>query len=126
MDIKTAGVFVEDQSKAHAFYTEILGFRTVHDIDLGEFRWLTVTSDGSGGTQLSLEPNAHPAAKTYQAAIYADGIPATAFHSDDIQEEWKRLTEKGVTFKGPPTEYDGVWIASFDDTCGNWLQLIQE
>lgn len=126
MDIKIAGIFVADQARALAFYTEILGFRTVHDIDLGEFRWLTVTSNGSGETQLSLEPNAHPAAKAYQAAIYADGIPATAFHSDDIQKEWKQLTEKGVSFKGPPSKYDSVWIATFDDTCGNWIQLIQE
>lgn len=126
MDIKLVGISVDDQSRALAFYTEVLGFHKVHDIDLGEFRWLTVTSKGSGETQLSLEPNAHPAAKAFQAAIYTDGIPATAFHSDDIHQEWKRLTEKGVSFKGEPTQYDGVWIATFDDTCGNWIQLIQE
>ena len=124
MDIKTASIFVEDQSKALAFYTDILGFRKVKDIDLGEFRWLTVSTDGSGETELLLEPNAHPATKTYQEAIYADGIPTTLFHSEDIHEEYRRLTAKGVSFKGKPLENGGVWIAIFDDDCGNWIQLV--
>ncbi len=125
MDIKTASVFVEDQAEALAFYTEKLGFSKVNDIDLGEFRWLTVSSSGSGDTELLLEPNAHPAAKAFQAAIYADGIPATMFHSADIQEEYKRLSERGVRFKDQPIESGGVWIATFDDGCGNWIQLVQ-
>ena len=125
MDIKTASIFVEDQSKALTFYTDILGFRKVKDDDLGEFRWLTVSSDGSGETELLLEPNAHPAAKTYQQAIYAAGIPTTLFHSEDIHEEYRRLTAKGVSFKDKPLENGGAWIAIFDDDCGNWIQLIQ-
>lgn len=125
MDIKTSGVFVDDQAKALSFYTDKLGFTKVNDIDLGEHRWLTVTSPGSGETELLLEPNAHPAASTFQAALYADGIPATMFHSADIQEEYKQLVEKGVKFKDQPVESGGVWIAMFDDTCGNWIQLVQ-
>lgn len=126
MDIRTASIFVEDQAKALTFYTDILGFRKVNDIDLGEFRWLTVSTDGSAETELLLEPNVHPAAKAYQAAIYADGIPATLFHSDDIQEEYKQLTAKGVSFKDKPTQNGSVWLAIFDDGCGNWIQLVQE
>jgi catechol 2,3-dioxygenase-like lactoylglutathione lyase family enzyme len=104
MDIKIVSIFVEDQSKALAFYTKLLGFRRVNDIDLGEFRWLTVSSDGSGETELVLEPSAHPASRACQEAIYADGIPATLFHSEDIQEEYKRLTAKGVSLKDKPLE----------------------
>jgi len=64
-----------------------------------------------------LEPNAHPAARAYQEAIYADGIPATAFHSKDIQAEYRLLVEKGVSFKDKPLESGGVWVAVFDDNC---------
>ena len=42
MDIKTASIFVEDQSRALAFYTDILGFRKVNDIDLGELNNLFI------------------------------------------------------------------------------------
>ncbi len=125
MDIKTVGVFVEDQARALAFYTEKLGFSKVNDIDLGEFRWLTVTSPGSGETELLLEPNAHSAAREFQAAIYADGIPATMFHTANIQEEYEQLVEKGVVFKDKPVEAGGVLVAMFDDTCGNWIQMVQ-
>ena len=77
MDIKTASIFVEDQSKALAFYTDILGFRKVKDIDLGEFRWLTASTVGSVEMEFLLKSNVHPAAKTYQEAIYADGTSIT-------------------------------------------------
>ncbi len=125
MDIKTASIFVADQGEALAFYTDTLGFQKINDIDLGEFRWLTVSSAGSNETELLLEPNVHPAAKAYQTALYADGIPAALFHSTDIQEEYKRLLAKGVSFKDQPVENDGAWLAIFDDSCGNWIQLIQ-
>jgi predicted enzyme related to lactoylglutathione lyase len=125
MDIKTASTLVEDQSTALTFYTDILSFGKVSDIDLGEFRWLTVSSDGSDEMESLLEPNAHPAARAYQEAVYADGIPATLFHSDELQEETKRLTTKGVSFKDKPLEHAGTWIAIFDVGCGNWIQLVQ-
>ncbi|MDG1026544.1 MAG: VOC family protein [Gammaproteobacteria bacterium] len=126
MDIKTASIFVADQGKALTFYTDILGFRKINDIDLGEFRWLTVSSDGSGETELLLEPNVHPAAKAFQVAIYDDGIPATVFHCDDIHDEFRRLSAQGVSFRELPTENGGVWLATFDDGCGNWIQLVQQ
>lgn len=37
MNIKSGSVFVEDQSRALTFYTDILEFRKVNDSDLGEF-----------------------------------------------------------------------------------------
>ncbi len=125
MDVKTASIFVEDQAKALTFYTDILGFEKVSDIDLGEYRWLTVSSAGSGQTELLLEPNTHPAARAYQQAIYEDSIPATVFHSVDIQQECQELVAKGVVFKDLPAKIGDVSIAVFDDSCGNWIQLVQ-
>ncbi|MCK5453929.1 MAG: VOC family protein, partial [Calditrichia bacterium] len=62
----------------------------------GKFRWLTVISaEGPEDLELVLEPNANPAAKTYQDAIYEQGIPTTSFSVDDIQEEYQRLINLG-------------------------------
>ena len=125
--IKLAGIFVDDQAKAERFYTEVLGFVKKQDIPLGEFRWLTVASpDSPDGMELLLEPNAHEAAKAYQMAICEDGIPATMFFVDDIQQEFERLTALGVRFVTEPTEAGPVTIAVFDDTCGNLIQLVEE
>jgi catechol 2,3-dioxygenase-like lactoylglutathione lyase family enzyme len=75
MKIKLTSVFVDDQGKALRFYTEVLGFVKKSDISAGEYRWLTVVSpEEQDGTQLLLEPNANPAAKSYQeSAGYSRG-----------------------------------------------------
>ena len=39
--------------------------------------------------ELVLEPNANPAAKQYQEAIFKQGIPITAFEVDDIKAEYE-------------------------------------
>jgi catechol 2,3-dioxygenase-like lactoylglutathione lyase family enzyme len=44
MRIAVTSVLVDDQAKAHRFYTEVLGFQTKNDIDMGDARWLTVVS----------------------------------------------------------------------------------
>jgi len=52
------------------FYTETLGLVKKSDITAGEYSWLTVASpDGKNGTELILELNDNPAAKSYQKAF---------------------------------------------------------
>lgn len=125
MRIALTSVMVDDQAKALQFYTETLGFVKVLDIPLGgEHRWITVASpEGTPDVQLVLEPNAHPAARPFQQALYADGIPATSFESRDVQQEYERLVAKGVVFRKPPTDMGPVTVALFEDTCGNLIQL---
>lgn len=126
MKIKLNSIFVADQDKALKFYTEVLGFVKKNDIPIGEYKWLTVVSpDEPNGTELVLEPNANPAAKTFQEEIFKQGIPLTAFEVDDIHKEYERLKKLGVTFLMEPTEMGSVTIAKFDDTCGNLIQIYQ-
>ena len=126
MKIKLTSVMVDDQEKALKFYTEVLGFVKKTEIPVGNFKWLTVVSpDEPDGTELVLEPNQNPAAKTFQQAIYKQGIPLTAFQVEDIQKECERLKKLGVVFKTEPTKMGPVTIAVFDDTCGNLIQIYQ-
>ena len=127
MKIKLNSIFVDDQTKGLKFYTEILGFKPGKDIPMGEFRWLTVVSpDGPPEVELVLEPNANPAAKTFQEALMEQGIPITAFEVDDIQAEFPRLKAAGVTFTMEPTAMGPVTLAILADTCGNLIQLYQQ
>jgi catechol 2,3-dioxygenase-like lactoylglutathione lyase family enzyme len=123
--IKLCSIFVDDQTKALRFYTDVLGFVKSQDIPVGEFRWITVRSAAGGETDLALEPNANPAARTYQQALLAQGIPATAFEVDDIAAEYERLRNRGVEFKAPPSQMGPVTQAILLDTCGNLLMLYQ-
>ncbi len=126
MKIKLTGVFVDDQDKALKFYVEILGFVKKEDVPVGEFKWLTVVSpEAPDDIELLLEPNNNPAAKTYQQAIFDQGIPAAAFAVDDIRKEYERLKERGVVFTMEPTETGPAILAIFNDTCGNLIQLYQ-
>lgn len=127
MRITLTSVMVEDQARALAFYTDVLGFVTKTDIPVGEDRFLTVVSpEGSGDVELLLEPSSHPAARVFQKAIFDDGIPATSFGSADIQAEYEKLAGRGVVFRREPTRMGPVSIAVFEDTCGNLIQLAQK
>jgi catechol 2,3-dioxygenase-like lactoylglutathione lyase family enzyme len=127
MKIIYTSIFVDDQEKALKFYTEILGFVKKSDVTAETYRWLTVVSPHDpDGTELVLESNDNPAAKTYQGAIYQQGIPATSFGVSDVHAEHERLQARGVRFTTEPTEVmPHVMIAVFDDTCGNLIQIQQ-
>ncbi|MFJ9173589.1 VOC family protein [Streptomyces sp. NPDC102360] len=128
MKIHMTSVFVDDQAKAAHFYTEILGFKTKHDVDLGEgVRWLTVvSSEEPDAAELLLEPSGHPAVKPYRDALIADGIPLAQFAVDDVQAEYERLTALGVHFTQEPLDMGPVTTAVLDDTCGNLIQIATE
>ena len=126
MRIYLTSVLVDDQEKALGFYTDVLGFQKKNDIPLGAARWLTVVSpDDPQGTELLLEPDAHPAAGPFKAALVADGIPATSFAVDDVQAEFQRLRDLGVRFTQEPLQMGGITTAVLDDTCGNLIQFAQ-
>ena len=126
MQIKFTSVMVEDQQRALYFYTTVLGFRKMADIAMGEYRWLTVTSpDGAEGVELVLEPMGFEPARVFQKALFDAGIPATDFVTRDIQAEVQRLKALGVAFRGEPVDMGPMTAVTFEDTCGNLIQLVQ-
>jgi len=126
MRIKLTSIMVNDQEKALQFYTTKLGFVKKTDIPMGEHRWLTVVSkDEQDGPELLLEPIGFEPAKDYQKALYKSGIPLTAFHVTNIESEFERLQKVGVEFSTEPTQMGGSKQAVFNDTCGNYIQLIE-
>ena len=125
MKIKLNSIFVDDQQKALDFYTNVLGFKKSQDIPAGEYRWIQLASPEGGDAELSLEPNVNPAAKTYQEALFKQGIPTTAFEVDDLASEFRRLLDLGVAFTTEPMSAGDVAMAVFADTCGNLIQIYQ-
>ena len=124
MRIYITSVLVDDQEKALSFYTDVLGFEKKTEIPLGEHRWLTVVApEDPEGPQLSLEPDNHPAAGPFKAALVADGIPFTSFAVADVHAEFDRLKGLGVRFTQEPASMGPVTTAVLDDTCGNLIQI---
>jgi glyoxylase I family protein len=126
MRIKLTSIMVDEQDKAVRFYTDVLGFQKKMDFPvIGEFRWITVVAPGRDDLELTLEPSANPAARTFQQAMFEQGIPLAAFEVSDLDAEHARLKERGVVFTIEPTQSGQVRIAVFSDTCGNLIQLYQ-
>ena len=124
MRITLTSVLVDDQEKALRFYTDVLGFEKKTDVPLGEHRWLTVVPpEDPDGTELVLEPDAHPAVRPFKEALLGDGIPFTSFAVEDVSAEYERLRGLGVRFTQEPAEMGPVTTAVFDDTCGNLIQI---
>jgi glyoxylase I family protein len=93
---------------------------------MGPFRWLTVVSpEEPDGAELSLEPNANPAGREFQQAMFAQKIPVAAFQVNDLKAEANRLRNHGVVFVTEPSDAGAVLLAVVSDTCGNLIQLYQ-
>lgn len=126
MKIKLTSVMVDDQDKALRFYTDVLGFAKRRDFPVGEFRWISLISpEGYPDVELALEPNANPAGRAFQSAMFEQGIPIAAFEIADVREEFRRLKAHGVVFSIEPTQAGLITLAVFADTCGNLLQIYQ-
>ena len=127
MNIIVTSLFVDNQDKALKFYTDVLGFVKKHDVPAGNFRWITVVSkDDENGTELVLEPNDNIAAQDYQNSLMQQGIPATMFGVDNVDEEYKRLEALGVEFTMKPKAAGDMKLAVFKHTCGNLIQLMEQ
>ena len=126
MKIKLTSIYVDDQEKALAFYTGVLGLTKKADFSNGPFRWLTVASpDEPEGTELQLALNDKPAAKAYQHAMFEQGQPAVMFFPDDVKGDHERIKARGGNFAMAPTEVTGSTIAKLNDGCGNLIQITQ-
>ena len=126
MQIRHTSVMVDDQAKALQFYTSVLGFVPHTDIDMGAFRWLTVSSpEGAEGVELVLEPMGFEPARGFQKALFDAGIPATVFITGDMDAEVRRLKALGVIFRGEPANAGPIITAVFEDSCGNLINLVQ-
>lgn len=128
MKIIAMSIFVNNQDKAQQVYTEKLGFKLMHNVEIGSgFRWLTVTEESSNNpVEIVLEPNESPIAKNYQDGLYEAGIPATMFGVDNLEKEYEILLNKGIEFHTKPKKVEGVRYAIFDDTCGNLIQIVEQ
>jgi len=97
------------------------------DLPAGGARWLTVVSpEQPDGPELLLEPTGFEPSRVYQKALFDAGIPLTSFGVADIDAAYQRFKGLGVVFKMPPTRMGPVTVATFEDTCGNLIQIARQ
>lgn len=124
MKIAMTGIHVHNPVLAFEFYTKVLGFKE-HTFMPEHNLAIVVSPDDAKGTALLLEPSDNPIANAYREGLYKSGIPVIVFGVKDIQQEYLRLQEKGVSFKEAPVKNEWGTQVIFDDGCGNYIQLHQ-
>jgi len=124
-------VFVLDQDRAKAFYTEKLGFKVHTDATVGSFRWLTVTPPAQPDFEIALMPvGPSPMTDAATAAVLRELVAKGTFgggvlETDDVYKTVADLKAKGVTIKQEPAERPYGIEALFCDDTGNWFSLCQ-
>ena len=122
--IATITVFVEDQQRAKAFYTEQLGLELRQDVEMfpgAPMRWITVAPPGSA-TEISLFPMGEQW-EHYRAAM---GKPQCfTLHCDDLEATYRELSERGAQFLGEPQSQPWGSFAILVDSEGNQIVLGQ-
>jgi predicted enzyme related to lactoylglutathione lyase len=129
--VSHASVYVLDQDRAKAFYTEKLGFEVRADVTMGPFRWLTVAPKGQADFELILMPikptpmmdeaTCNTIRELVQKGVLGGGVFATA----DCRKTYTELKARGVEFMQPPTERPYGIEALVKDDSGNWFSMTQ-
>ena len=116
---------VDDYDRARTWYTTVLGFELVEDMDLGGGRrWLVVAPPGSTGAAILLARADTPE----QAGRIGDQTGGRVFlflRTDDFRRDHAALLARGVQFREPPRHEPYGTVAVFEDLYGNRWDLVQ-
>ena len=128
--ISHVNLFVLDQDRAKAFYTETLGFELRTDVTMDGFRWLTVGPKDQPDINVLLARPAPPMfseedAATLRELVAKGAMGGGVIETDDCRGTYEALKAKGVTFLQEPAERPYGIEAMFRDDSGNWFSLTQ-
>lgn len=124
-------IYVVDQERARAFYTEKLGFEVKADQKLGNFRWLTVSPRGQAEPDVVLmsidqAPSLDDESRAMLRKLVEGGkLGACVFQTKDCRKTYAELKARGVQFRAEPEERFYGIEAMFQDDSGNWFSLTQ-
>src|SRR5438128_2267962 len=90
-------LLVRDYDEAICFYTELLGFDLIEDMELEEGkRWVLVAPSGSRGTALLLA-RAATLEQVDRIGDQAGGRVFLFLHTDDFRRDYDAMRSRGVT-----------------------------
>lgn len=126
-----ATIYVNDQDRALAFYTQKLGLQVKTDVTLDGFRWLTVGTPSSDLEVVLMRPTPGPMFDEDTIAkldeLRAKGaLGAGVWRTDDCRKTYEELSARGVEFMAEPQERPYGIEAMFKDDSGNWFSLTQQ
>ena len=124
-------VYVLDQDRARAFYTEKLGFEVRDDVRMGDFRWLTVapkTQPDACIVLMALRPVGHmdqEACDLLRRLLEKGAIGGGVLGTDDCRRTYEELKARGVEFIQEPREMPYGIEALLRDDSGNFYSMTE-
>ncbi|WP_413989170.1 VOC family protein [Labrys okinawensis] len=116
---------VGDYDEAKAWYTDVLGFEAIEDVDMGGGkRWLMVAPPGARETRLLLA-RAVGAEQADAIGRQAGGRVFLFLHTDDFWRDYQLYRSRGVQFCEEPRREAYGTVAVFEDLYGNRWDLLQ-
>ncbi len=114
--IKFLGIPVQNQDRALAFYTQVLGFRVLTDQHFSDTqRWIELTIPGAEtGIVLFTPPG-----QENRIGSFVN----TSWEVDNVEQAYVDLQSKGVEFTGPPNKQQWGTSVILKDSEGNQIVL---
>jgi catechol 2,3-dioxygenase-like lactoylglutathione lyase family enzyme len=117
---------VAEYDEAIAWYTQVLGFTLLQDIDMGDGkRWVRVAPPGSNGGTALLLAQANTEAQRTRIGDQVGGRVGFFLHTDDFARDHAAMSERGVRFAEEPRHEPYGTVAVFVDLYGNRWDLVQ-
>ncbi len=137
--VRHAGITVTDREKALHFYQDLLGLKITKDSqEAGDYidnmsalkgvRVNTIKMAADDGNLIELLVYAsHPRQPDPSREICTIGCTHVAFTVENLDKEYKRLTEAGIVFNSPPQlPPDGYAKVAFcKDPDGTLIELVE-
>jgi catechol 2,3-dioxygenase-like lactoylglutathione lyase family enzyme len=129
-NISLVTVYCLDQDKARDFYVDVLGFKAVTDVTMGEgFRWVTVSHPSQPEIQVTLMTPGPPldpdAADFVRRQLEKGAMGGLGLNVDDCRKTYEELSAKGVVFLQEPADRPYGMEAVMRDNSDNWLVLVE-
>jgi len=130
--LNVASIYVLDKDEALEFYVTKLGLEKGNDVRQGSYRWLTVRTPGSDGTEISLEQPGPPlhdeaTAERLRELITKGALGGLVFNTDDVRGLYEALKARGVTdFTQEPTDHFYGTDMGLRDPFGNAIRIVQQ
>ena len=119
--VRSVGIYVGDQDRARAFFTDQLGFALIQDTPMGgepgSPRWIEVAPPDRQVILVLFTPDE----QRDRVGTFSNVI----FTCEDIQRTYEELLARGVRFVETPRQEFWGWWANFSDPDGNTYGLGQ-
>ncbi len=115
---------VADYDEAIAWYTGVLGFQLLQDIDQGGKRWVVV-GPADGRSAALLLARASDDTQRSRIGNQTGGRVGFFLNTDDFWRDHAAMTARGVEFLETPRDEPYATVAVFRDLYGNTWDLLE-